>query len=114
MAEKKHKKHDEEPEVVSPEEADRIGKINIIRGFLQDEEIREIIKTTFLTESLPTTIIMACFLVGIFKLWEVAKNIIKFGWEIDFIISIFLILVGLKYIIPLMLNRRERWSTKGK
>ena len=99
MAKNKHKKHDEKPEVVSPEEADRRGKINVIRGIVNDPEFQNMIRAPLLKETIKNSTIMACFLVGLLKLYEVTKEVIKFGWQIDLVVSLLLVFVGLIYIM---------------
>ena len=99
MAEKKHKKHDEEHPVITPEEADRRGKINVVRGIVNDPEFQKMIRAPLLKETIKNSTIMACFLVGLLKLYEVAKEVIKFGWQVDLVVSFMLVLVGLIYIV---------------
>ena len=88
-----------ETDPVSPEEADRKGKVNIIKGIMNDPEVQALIKEPLLRETIKNSLILTCILVGFLKLYEVAKVVINFNWVGDLIMSLILITVGFTYML---------------
>lgn len=99
MASDEHTQSDEDPEIAKIEEADRKGKINIVKGIMNDKEVQQIIREPLLKETIKNSIIMACFLLGLFKLYEAFKTALQFGWEIDATMGFLMFLVGLIYVV---------------
>jgi hypothetical protein len=98
---------------VSPEEADRKGKINIVKGIMNDPEVQAIIKEPLLRETIKNSLVMACIFVGLLKLYDVAKAVINFNWVGDLIISLILITVGFTYMIPPLVKRKNNKALKS-
>lgn len=88
-----------ETDPVSPEEADRKGKVNIIKGIMNDPEVQALIKEPLLRETIKNSLILTCILVGFLKLYEVAKVVINFNWVGDLIMSLILITIGFTYLL---------------
>jgi hypothetical protein len=114
MAEDERSERTPNDEIAVLEEADRKGKINIVRGIINDNEVQQVIKTALLRETIKNSILMACLLVGLLKLYDVAKILIGFNWVGDLLISIILILVGLIYMLKNILIGQHGWSRKDK
>ena len=92
---------------VSPEEADRKGKVNIVKGIMDDPEVQGIIKESLLRETVKNAIIMSCLLVGLLKIYDVAKTLINFNWVGDLIVSLILLSVGLFYTLPSLFKKKN-------
>jgi len=106
MAKNPDNSHDE-TDPISPEEADRKGKVNVVKGIMNDPEVQGIIKESLLRETIKNAILMSCLLVGLLKIYDVMKTLINFNWIGDLIISIILIAIGLSYTVPSLLKRKN-------
>jgi hypothetical protein len=98
---------DAEADSVSPEEADRKGKVNIVKNIMGDPEVQALIKEPLLRETIKNSLVMACIFVGFLKLYEVAKVVINFNWVGDLIMSLILITIGFTYMIPPLLKKKK-------
>ena len=112
MAEDECSQRTPNDEIAVLEEADRKGKINIVRGIINDNEVQQVIKTALLRETIKNSILMACLLVGLLKLYDVAKILIGFNWVGDLLISVILILVGLIYMLKTILIGQHNGHAK--
>ena len=117
MAEKKHERVDDpeipaDPEVAMVQRATRQGTLNVVGDILNDPKVQEMIKTALLRETIKNSILMACLLVGLLKLYDVAKILIGFNWVGDLLISIILILVGLIYMLKNILIGQHNGHAK--
>lgn len=92
---------------VTPEEADRKGKVNIVKGIVNDPEVQGIIKESLLRETIKNAIFMSAFLVGLLKLYDVAKTLINFNWVGDLLVSLILLSVGLFYTLPSLFKKKK-------
>ena len=106
MAENSYNSHDE-ADPITPEEADRKGKVNVVKGIMNDPEVQGIIKESLLRETIKNSLLMACILVGLLKLYDVIKTLVNFNWIGDLIISVILIAIGLSYTVPSLLKRKN-------
>lgn len=88
-----------EADPVSPEEADRKGKVNIVKGIIDDPEVQGIIKKSILKETITSGLVMACFFLGMFKLYDVAKTVFNFNWVVDLIVGLVLTIFSLSYML---------------
>lgn len=112
MAEDERSQRTKNDEIGILEEADRKGKINIVRGIINDNEVQQVIKTALLRETIKNSILMACLLVGLLKLYDVAKIVVGFDWIGDLIISVILILIGLIYTLKNMFYGKQNGHAK--
>jgi len=96
-----------ETDPVSPEEADRKGKVNIIKGIMNDPEVQALIKEPLLRETIKNSLILTCILVGFLKLYEVAKVVLNFNWVGDLIMSLILITTGFTYMLKNLRKKRH-------
>lgn len=92
---------------ISPEEADRKGKVNIVKGIVNDPEVQNIIKESMLRETIKNAIFMSAFLVGLLKLYDVAKTLTNFNWVGDLIVSLILLSIGLFYTLPSLFKKKK-------
>ncbi len=106
MAEDIGSPHDK-TDPISPEEADRKGKVNIVKGIIDDPEVQGIIKESLLRETVKNSLVMACIFVGLLKLYDVAKTVINFNWAGDLIISLILITIGFSYMLPALFKKKN-------
>jgi len=117
MVEKKYKRVDDpaipdDPEVAMVQRATRQGTLNVVGDILNDPKVKDMIKTALLRETIKNSILMACLLVGLLKLYDVAKILIGFNWVGDLAISVILILIGLIYMIPNMFKGKQDGHAK--
>lgn len=117
MVDKEYKTVDDseisdDPEVAMVQRATRQGTLNVIGDILKDPKVQEMIKTALLRETIKNSILMACLLVGLLKLYDVAKIVVGFNWIGDLIISVILILIGLIYMIPNMIKGKQDGHAK--
>jgi hypothetical protein len=106
MAKNNHSE-DDKTDTVTPEEADRKGKVNIVKGIMDDPEVQGIIKESLLRETVKNSLVMACIFVGLLKLYDVAKTVINFNWIGDLIISLILITIGFSYMLPALFRNKN-------
>lgn len=111
MASKKHQNGDDS-EIEKIEEADRKGKVNIVKSIMDDPEVQEIIKQSLLRETIKNAIIMSCLLVALLKIYDVAKTLINFNWVGDLIIATILLAVGLIYLFQAMFSLKKNGESK--
>jgi len=112
MAEKKHERVDDpeipaDPEVAMVQRATRQGTLNVVGDILNDPKVQETIKTALLRETIKNSLFFACFIVGLLKLYDVAKTVTGFGLIGDLVMSVILILIGLIYMIPNMFKGKQ-------
>lgn len=117
MVEKEHKRVDDpeipvDPEVAMVQQATRQGTINIVEDVLNDPHVQQVIKTALLRETIKNSLFFACFIVGLLKLYDVAKTVIGFGLIGDLVMSVILILTGLIYTIPNMIKGKKNGHAK--
>jgi len=93
---------DDQTDSISPEEADRKGKINIVKNVVNDPEVQNIIKGAMLTETIKNAIFMSAFLVGIIFIFNAIKAIIGLGPVFDLLCGIAMVAVGAYYILSSM------------
>ena len=98
---------DAEADSISPEEADRKGKVNIVKGIVNDPEVQGIIKESLLRETIKNAILMSCLLIGLLKIYDVAKTLINFNWIGDLAIGLILVFIGLYYTIPSLFKKKK-------
>jgi len=98
--------HDE-ADSISPEEADRKGKVNVVKGIMNDPEVQALIKEPLLRETVKNSLVMACIFVGLLKLYDVTKTVINFNWVGDLIMSLILITIGFTYLLPPLLKKKK-------
>ncbi|MCJ7633802.1 hypothetical protein MUP77_15625 [Candidatus Bathyarchaeota archaeon] len=82
------------------------GAINVVSEVLDDPQVRAIIKNAILPETVRGSIIMACLMIGLLKLYDVAKTLIGFNWVGDSVISVTLITIGLIYLLPALIRSK--------
>jgi len=119
MADKEYKRVDDpeisdDPEVAMVQRATRQGTLNVVGDILKDPKVQEMIKTALLRETIKNSLFFGCFIVGLLKLYDVAKIVVGFNWIGDLAISIILILVGLIYMLKNILIGQHGWSRKDK
>jgi hypothetical protein len=112
MVDKEYKRVDDpeiqdDPEVAIVKEATRQGTLNIVGDILNDPKVQETIKTALLRETIKNSLFFACFIVGLLKLYDVAKTVVGFGLIGDLVMSVILILIGLIYMIPNMFKGKQ-------
>jgi hypothetical protein len=96
-----------DPEIKYLQEKTRKGASNIVGEILKDPSVQNAIKSALLAETIKNSIVMACLLVGLLKLYDVSKAIMGFDWRGDLATSIGLISVGLIYLTKNMLSLKK-------
>jgi hypothetical protein len=70
------------------------GAMNIIGDFLGNSEIKQVILHKL---ALPLVIVV-CLLFGVLGLCDVAKQLLGLNWQVEAIISLIFITIGLSYL----------------
>lgn len=91
-----------DPEIERLKEKSKKGAMNIVGDILSDPKVQQVIKKALTREVLVQSITMSCLLIGILKLYDVAKLTLGFGWQVELVISIVLVLTGLIYMLKNM------------
>jgi len=98
---------DAKTDSISPEEADRKGKVNIVKGIVNDPEVQNIIKNSLIRETVKNSMLMACILVSLLKLYDVAKILTNFNWVGDLLVSLILLSIGLFFTLPSLFKKKN-------
>jgi len=88
-----------DPEIEYLKEKSKKGAMNIVGDILSDPKVQKVIKKALTREVLVQSITMSCLLIGILKLYDVAKLTLGFGWQVELVISVALVLTGLIYMV---------------
>lgn len=91
-----------DPEVERLKQKTAEGAANLVGGILENPEVQKIIKNALMRETVKQALIMSCLLIGILNLYGIAKQELGFGWQVELVISIALVLVGLIYLLKNM------------
>ena len=101
-----------DPDIKRLNEKTKKGTINVVGEILNDPQVRAIIKNALLPETIRSSIIFACLIIGLLKLYDVAKTLIGFNWVGDLVISVPLIIVGLIYLLPALFKSKKNGDSK--
>ena len=96
-----------DPEIEYLKEKSKKGAMNIVEDILSDPKVQKVIKKALTREVLVQAITMSCLMIGILKLYDVAKLTLGFGWQVELVISVVLILTGLIYMVKNMLLGKD-------
>ena len=91
-----------DPEIERLKEKSTKGAMNIVGDILSDPKVQKVIKKALTQEVVTQTVVMSCLFIGILKLYDVAKQVLGFNWQVEAIISLVLITIGLSYILKNM------------
>jgi len=83
------------------------GAMNIVGDILSDPKVQKVIKKALTQEVVTQTIVMSCLFIGILKLYDVAKQVLGFSWQVETAISLVLITIGLSYILKNMVFGKD-------
>jgi hypothetical protein len=75
------------------------GARNVVTEVLNDPIVRNMIKKSVLQETITSGLVMACFFLGMFKLYDVAKAVFNFNWVVDLIVGLVLTVFSLSYML---------------
>lgn len=96
-----------DPEIKRLQEKSRQGALNVVGDILSDPKVQELIKKALVKETVKQAIIMSCLFIGLINLYGVAKQVIGFGWQIELVISLVLVLIGLIYMAKNVFNGKR-------
>ncbi len=96
-----------DPEIEYLKEKSKTGAMNIVGDILSDPKVQKVIKKALTREVLVQSITMSCLLIGILKLYDVAKLTFGFGWQVELVISVVLVLTGLIYMVKNMFTVKD-------
>ena len=88
-----------DPELERLKEKSAKGAINIFEDLLNDPVIQQSIKKTLMRKFLIPIIAVTCLFIGILGLFDVAKQLLGLGWQMEITISLVLLTIGLSYLI---------------
>jgi len=91
-----------DPEIEYIKEKSKKGAMNIVGDILSDPKVQKVIKKALTQEVVTQTVVMSCLFIGILKLYDVAKQVLGFSWQVETVISLILITIGLSYILKNM------------
>ena len=91
-----------DPEIEYLTKKSTAGAMNIVGDILSDPKVQKVIKKALTQEVVTQTVVMSCLFIGILKLYDVAKQVLGFSWQIETVISLCLITIGLSYILKNM------------
>lgn len=95
------------PEIEYLKEKAQKSALGMVGNVLSDPKVQKVIKKALTREVLVQSITMSCLLIGILKLYDVAKLTLGFGWQVELVISIVLVLTGLIYMVKNMLIGKD-------
>ena len=96
-----------DPEIEYLKEKSKTGAMNIVGDILRDPKVQKVIKKALTQEVVTQTIVMSCLFIGILKLYDVAKQVLGFNWQVETVISLVLITIGLSYILKNMVFGKD-------
>jgi len=96
-----------DPELERLKEKSAQGAMNIVGDILSDPKVQKVIKKALTREVVTQTIILSCFFIGILKLYDVAKQVSGFNWQVETVISLVLITIGLSYLVKNMVTGKD-------
>jgi hypothetical protein len=99
---------DTEHDETDLEEADRKGKVNIVKNVVNDPEVQNIIKGAMIRETVKNGILMSAFLVGIIFIFNAVKQILGVGPLFDLSCGIAMVAIGAYYILFSMRGTRKK------
>ena len=96
-----------DPEIEHLKEKSKQGAMNIVGDILSDPKVQKVIKKALTQEIVTQTVVMSCLFIGILKLYDVAKQVLGFSWQVETVISLVLITIGLSYILKNMVFGKD-------
>jgi len=96
-----------DPEIEHLKKKSAQGVMNIVGDILSDPKVQKVIKKALTREVMVQAITMSCLFIGILKLYDVAKLTLCFGWQVELVISVVLVLAGLIYMLKNMLLGKD-------
>ena len=96
-----------DPEIKQLQDKTAKGAVNLVSGILENPEVQKTIKNALVRETVKQAVIMSCLFIGILNLYGVAKQVIGFGWQVEAVISLVLMSIGLSYILKNMVTGKE-------
>ena len=107
MAKKSEVNKEIDPEIEYLKEKSKTGAMNIVGDILSDPKVQKVIKKALTQEVVTQTVVMSCLFIGILKLYDVAKQVLGFSWQVETVISLVLITIGLSYILKNMVFGKD-------
>lgn len=96
-----------DPEIEHLKRKTAEGAVNLVGDILNNPEVQKTIKNALVRETVKQAIIMSCLFIGLINLYGVAKQVIGFGWQIELVISLVLVLVALIYMFKNIFNGKR-------
>ena len=96
-----------DPEIEHLKKKSTEGAMNIVGDILNDPKVQKVIKKALTREVVTQTITLSCFFIGILKLYDVAKQVSGFNWQVETVISLVLITIGLSYLVKNMVTGKD-------
>ena len=79
------------------------GTMNVIGDVLDNPEIKKAI----IHKAAMPLIAVACLFIGVLGLFDVAKQLLGLGWQVEIAVSIVLVLIGLIYLLKNMFTGKK-------
>jgi len=96
-----------DPEIERLKAKSTQGAMNIVGDILNDPKVQGIIKNALVKETMKSAIIMSALFVGLLNLYGVAKQVLTFSWQVETIISLILVTIGLSYMLKNIFTGRK-------
>ena len=84
-----------DPDLERLKEKSSQGVMNVFGDVLGNPEIKKMI----IRKVAIPLIAVACLFIGILGLFDVAKQVLGLGWQVEIVISLVLLTIGLSYLI---------------
>ena len=92
-----------DPELEHLKKKSAQGAMNVLSGFLDNPEIKEAIIRKL---AMPLSAVF-CLFIGVLGLCDVAKLVLGISWQVEAIISVVLLAIGLSYLLKNMLTGKR-------
>jgi hypothetical protein len=92
-----------DPELEYLKQKSAKGAMNVVGDILDNPEIK---KALMRKVTMPL-IAVACLFIGILGLFDVAKQVLGLGWQVEAVISLVLATIGLSYLLKNMFTGKK-------
>jgi len=79
----------------------------MVGDILNNPKVQRSIKKVVLKELVKGAILMSALLVGLMNLYAVAKQVFGFSWQVETVISLVLVSIGLSYLLTNMFTVKK-------
>lgn len=96
-----------DPELERLKQKSAKGAMNIIGDLFNNPEIQQSIKKIIMRKFSIPIVAVFCLFIGILGLFDVAKQILGLGWQVEIVICALFVLIGLIYLLKNMFTGKK-------